>query len=191
MTKGVDYFESTGEAGGPIVLVPGSLVHTITLDDETLTEIALADKGPDDQIDESAEANAAYEKICEGNDWLRVVPFFEDGLALRMGEGRGNVYWIPRPDGALAVQWQGADSEEQLLAAALENAGASSWEEELIFEAVEDRFYLAESPCLLWGSVADTPLCEVSLPRGKYRVTAQWVEEEALTAIVFRFVRQE
>ena len=179
MTKGTDYFESTVGTGGPIVLVPCGLVRRLSLE-----EAALAP-----QSDDSSEVEEAYEKICEGNEWLRQAPF-EGGQLLRMGEGDGPFFWIPRPDGALAVQWLGADSEEQLLAFALENADSQTWEERVTFEAVEDRFYLADSTVIEWDIPGHSELCTVHLPRGTYQVVARFVTGEDVACIIFRFVRQ-
>ena len=101
MTKGIDYFESTVSEGGPIVLVPRRLLHDLTLEDAAVSPCT----------EDEPEPTEIYDRICEGNDWLRIIPF-EDGEMVRMGEGPMSVFWMNCSDGAIAVQWQGADSEE-------------------------------------------------------------------------------
>ncbi len=178
MTKGRDYFESTGDGdGGMIVLMPRRVIW-----DPSVEEAAELP-----QTDDTAALNEIYERFCEGNEWLRLVPV-EGALALRMGEGPYSVFWLPRADGALAVQWQGADSEEQLLSFALNHAGTDAWDEEIIFDAGDGQFYFCECAEALLGT-GDRPLCEVSLPPGECRVTAKWVEDESVMAILFKFTR--
>lgn len=177
MRKGIDYFESTEGTKGSIVLVPRRLVRVLSLEE------AAESPGTDDET----EASGIYERICEGNEWLRLIPF-EDGDMLRMGEASNPVFWINRPDGALAVQWQGADSEEQLLNFA-ENADGDVWDEEIHFDAGDGHFFLSDCTQVLWGD-DDSELCQVSLPKGQYTVTARWAESETVSAIIFRFSRK-
>lgn len=176
MAKGRDYFQSTGDGdGGIIVLMPRRLIRDLNL--EEAAECQATDI--DSEIDQSSD------QLLEGNEWLKTVPV-EDVLVLRMGEGPYPVLWLPRADGALAVQWQGADSEEQLLAFAQRHEATDEWDEEITFDTGDGLFYLCEHAEALFG---DTPLCEVTLPPGTCRVTAKWLENESVMAILFRFTR--
>lgn len=138
-------------------------------------------------IEDESGLEEIYARICEGNEWLQLIPF-EDGHMLRMGEGPMPILWMNRPDGAIAVQWQGADSEEQLLNFALENAVQETWDEEVSFDAGDGLLYLAASTEVIWLDYSPS-LCEVSLPPGRYQVTAKWLETDSTMAIIFRFSR--
>ena len=156
--------------GGPFVFIPIDLI--------------------DDWVNAMGEApdseRGLYGKVCGHNSYMHSIPFGGTEV-LRIAEDPSDLFWIPREDGGLIIQWIAAESLGDLIAHGEAVAESNQWEEVLSFEVANSRMCIMDS-CGFDGD--DQPKIDIDLSPGIYEVCATHNEGENTWATVFRVAKK-
>lgn len=159
----VEWVESSG---GPLVVVP---------------EVALPSWGGSD----STEPQADYDRACEIDDWIGLIPVGGEAALVLGGDPASTAFL---PERGLFVRWCAAESEAELLESVGEALEGAEWEPELV--------WTVPGTAVLFDAVFSGAEAEgedhvlAQLAPGRYAVRVASVEPNPLTSVVLVQLRR-
>lgn len=153
-------------AGGPLLLIPASLLHGW------------------EGGNGSGRAATDYDRACDVEGYVGVIPVGE-GQGLVLGDMPMPVAWWP-DSGGILVRWMAADSEGAVIELLKALPDSLGWETEVSIELTSDEeliLFDAAYP----GNELPSKVGLIPARRGLYAVETAIVEKEDISLVLHRF----